>query len=224
MKFWETDGLNQEFIYLAEGEEETATTESTQASSENAEESDNPFAGNSFGLFLYGALFLFMLYNFIKGHRAKKHIKGERYEYDLQSRKSVLVLVVLVAVLGGVNIYTGNLLVGALMIGIAILFFLQTREKAVVSESGIYADGQYYSWDDVKRWGWDKQRGDLVVQTKEFGKQAENHYMRIGIDHMVDINNRIRQFKLGKPSPEEVAQEIEDEEVTKEESNEEEKE
>ncbi|MDY3052575.1 MAG: DUF5673 domain-containing protein [Ndongobacter sp.] len=157
----------------------------------------SPFM-NQLVLFLYGGLLLYFLYQFYKGARARKAITGERFEFPRTTRRMNLILAMLVAGLGIVNFIMQDYLGGALMFALAVVFFALTKEKIIVCANGIYADSNFYEWKDVKRWGWDKKEGDLILISHERGKKDESHIIRIGREQMEPVNDRIRQFKLNK--------------------------
>ena len=176
--------------------EEAKTEESTKQ--EAGDPAKTTFGSTQFALILYAGLLLFMGYNYVKSLRSKAKVKGEKTVFHTKTGWSILILILAILGLGIGNVVIGEYATGAVMIALSIIFALQSREPIIVSEEGIYADTQYYPWTDVRRWGWDRSKGDLVVITKEFGKDEQSHYLRIGKQHMNEVNQKIREYKLGK--------------------------
>ncbi len=189
---WET-------IDLAQAESEAETGEETQAPGPEAEQT--PEGLNNITYIVYGVMLLYLLYMFYKSWKSKKNIDEVVATYGKKQTFVMNLLLVVILALGVSNLALGNYLIGALMVAIAILFFFMTREKIIIANNGIYGDNQFFTWDEIKRWQWDISRGDLVIVTKEFGKSDQTHFMRLGKEHINEVNDHIREYKLGKTPP-----------------------
>lgn len=147
---------------------------------------------------VYIGLFMYIMYQFIKGKKAKKDLQGERAVFRRPMTKSNIVFILLIIIFGAVNIYGTQYLIGAIMIILGTILALQTQDSIIVAENGIFGDGKFYPWDQVKRWGWNQDRGDLVLLLKEYGKKEENAVIHVGRQLMTEVNLKIRAFKLHK--------------------------
>jgi len=147
---------------------------------------------------VYGIILLFLAYQWYKGLKMRRKLEGERYAFKRPITIINYILVFSMIILGGLNIYGGQLYGGIVIALLGIVFFVSRFDSIIVGENGIYGDTQFVSWKEVKRWGWDKKRGDLILVTKEKGKPEKNTFMRVGVDLMIPVNDRIREMKLGK--------------------------
>lgn len=188
-----------DYIDIADAEGQAQTGEATtQADSGSAEA---PQGLNNLTYIVYGAMLLYLLYMVYKSLKSKKNIDEVVESYGKKQTFVMNLLLAVILTLGVSNLVLGNYLIGGLMVAIAILFFFITREKIIIAKNGIYGDNQFFAWDDIKRWQWDVARGDLVIVTKEFGKNEQTYFMRLGKEHINEVNDYIREFKLGKTPP-----------------------
>lgn len=96
------------------------------------------------------------------------------------------------------NALTGAYVSAIVMFVLSIIMYITFRDYVIVGENGIYGEGIFTPWENVKRWGWDRTRGDLVLLTKERGKGQNTFTIRAGKTHMEEINQTIRRYKLNK--------------------------
>lgn len=172
--------------------------ESAAASGDAAKKAAPAVFDDRFIALVYGGLALFFLWQLIKGYRATRGLTEPKYEFSKKMRKLNLVLVALILAMGVYSIVIKTYLSGAMMIILGVLFYLSMKGKVIVCANGVYGEGNLYEWEEIKKWGWDTSVGDLVLLIKKRGKQEEQRVIRVGVDQMNEVNDRIREFKLDK--------------------------
>ena len=170
-----------------------ASTESTAAAGQNSWLLDDKMIA-----IIYLVLAAFFMYQFYKGYKAKKKLAEPKYAFSRTPKKLNLALVGCIVVFAVLTIISKAYISGAAMLLLAVFFFLSLKEKIFVAGNGIYGDGAFYPWEELRKWGWDKENGDLVLLLKKHGKPEENRVIRVGQENMVAVNDRIREFKLNK--------------------------
>lgn len=164
-------------------------------------------SGSSFDviiLVLYGALIIWLIYRLIKANKSKKNLTGEVSGFTRKISIMEYVLLVLLLSSGAINVYgyihdknQNALLTGGVMLIMALVFFANTRSKLYVAENGIVITDQFFTYKEIKKWGFDQKRGELVVLTKK-DQQENRQSVQVKVEEIENINNLIRKYKLGK--------------------------
>lgn len=183
------------FLRIASTAPAASTAAATEAAAQPAR---GALLTNNMISILYGGLLLYFLYQIYKGYRSKAKLVGEKTTFTSTKKPLHYVLVAMMALLGVVNIWTRQFVSGILMLLLSAAFLYQSRDKIIVADNGIYGDSKFYGWDDFRKWGFDKNNGDLVMVIKERGKAESNAVIRVGQENMVRVNDLIREKKLKK--------------------------
>lgn len=147
---------------------------------------------------LYGGLILFFLYRMFKNSRERKKVKGNQIrEFNKTYSKWIYILGGLIVVFGVMNIIAKQYLAGALMIILVLVLLLDQMDKILISEEGIYGQGTYIEWHELKKWAYNENTKDLNLITKA-GGQEKNNVMKVDDKNLHEINDLIRKYKLGK--------------------------
>lgn len=147
---------------------------------------------------IYAGLLIFMLWQIFKGIKAKKGLEDPQYKFRPVRQVLTFVLFLLIVLMGIFNIYMGMWPAGIIMLLLGATLWYTGQDPVVIAKNGIYGDAKFYPWGEIRKWGWDKSKGDLVLVTKEHGKAETNTIIRIGLDNMLEVNERIRELKLNK--------------------------
>lgn len=147
---------------------------------------------------IYGALLLFFVYKIIKGKSMEKKLEGPIYSVKRGNKKSTFLICLLMAVMGVISFVGGQKLDGVVMILLAIVFYFYNLIEIKLGQNGMLADNNFIEWKEIRKWGWDTKRGDLVYMTKERGKAPTSSSIHIGQENMEEVNKQIRRLKLGK--------------------------
>ena len=83
------------------------------------------------------------------------------------------------------------------MVTLAILFIITTNEKMFITEDGIFDQGTYIKWDELKKWGFDLKNSELVLKSK-IGYEEKVNYVKVKEEDVDEINELIRKYKLNK--------------------------
>ncbi len=147
---------------------------------------------------IYGALLIFFLYKIIRGKTMEKQLEGPIYSVKRGNKKSTLFICLLMAGMGVISFVGGQKLDGIVMVLLAIVFFFYNLIEIKLGQNGMLADNVFIEWKEIRKWGWDTKRGDLVYVTKERGKAPTSSSIHIGQEYMEEVNKQIRRLKLGK--------------------------
>lgn len=150
---------------------------------------------------LYLGMLVFLLYQVFRAVRMERKLKAPKYSYSTRPKSINMVLMSIIFIFGVMTIVSQKEYArGLMMIFLGITFYFSSKNKIIVSQEGLFADNKYIPWQDLRKWAWDTKTGNLVIITKEFGKSEMRQVLQIGRPHMGEINERIREFKLGKKS------------------------
>lgn len=147
---------------------------------------------------MYGGLILFFLYRQYKAYRARQTITGHEKHYFKKSiSRFVIILGALVAVFGIYNIVASQYLAGALMVSLVVVMGLEYLDRIILTEEGIYGNGEFIEWKEIRKWAFSEDTHELILQYKREFKE-EVAYIRVEEDQIEKINLLIRRYKLGK--------------------------
>lgn len=146
---------------------------------------------------LYSALIVYMIYKIVASKGAKKKIQGQAFVYKRFVSKWLYILCTMILVFGIVNIFTADKISGVLMIGLMAVLFISFQDNTVICESGIYGQGVFIEWHELKKWGFDTKRSELICQYKR-NMTEKQAYLKIDVSYMEDANAKIKEFKQNK--------------------------
>ena len=157
-----------------------------------------------FILILYVGIIVFFAFRIFKGQKNKSLLEGQVKGFGRKVSPLEIGLVVVLLVTGVMNLYQGYklnnttaMLTAGVMVVLAFIFGLYAKNKTYVGENGILANSSFYTYKELKKWGFDKEGSDLVMQVKK-DNQASNEVVKVKKEDMVEINNLIRKYKLNK--------------------------
>jgi len=159
---------------------------------------------DKFIIILYVVMIGFLGYRLIKSSREKKKLEGKITTFKKRISSMEYILFALLVVTGAVNLYNGvktdvsyNKITGGVMILMALIFFFATNEKLYIAENGLLMTGNFYTYKEIKKFGFDSNRGDFVILVKSKGKENRSAFQSNKADIDV-INKLMRKYKLGK--------------------------
>lgn len=153
---------------------------------------------------LYGVIVVFFLYRIVKQLRDKKKLEGNVEAFKRPSSTFEVILFSVLVVTGIVNLYFGyqqsnkqNMLTALVMIALAVVFMISSKSKLYVAENGILSNASFATYKQIRKWGFDKENGDLVLLIKD--QKGESREMtKVNKADIERINTLIRKYKLGK--------------------------
>ncbi len=159
---------------------------------------------DSFIIILYVGITLFFVYRLIKGQRSKVHLEGEAHDFTRATSSFEKILFAILLVTGVVNFYNGYrqgintaMITAVVMIILAVVFALASRNKFYIAENGILVNSSFYNYKEIKKWGFDTEKADFVMQVKR-NNQVSNEVVKVERDDIEEINTLIRKYKLNK--------------------------
>lgn len=159
---------------------------------------------DKFIIILYVVMIGFLGYRLIKSTKEKKKLKGKITAFKKRITTIEYILFAMLIVTGVVNLYNGvktdvtyNKITGGVMIVMALVFFFATNEKLYIAENGLLMAGKFYTYKEIRKFGFDPDRGDFVILVKSKGQENRSAIQvnKIDIDA---INKLMRKYKLGK--------------------------
>ena len=90
-----------------------------------------------------------------------------------------------------------SIIMAIIMVVLAIVFGLAQRSKLYIAENGILINSNFYNYKELKKWGFDKEGNDLVLQVKK-DRQTSNEMTKVKAEDTEEINTLIRRYKLNK--------------------------
>ncbi len=149
--------------------------------------------------FLYLAMLLFLAYQTVRSHQVLSRLEEPKYTFESRPKTINLILTVMILGFGVITfVLQKSYVTGVIMILLGLVFLYSSRNRVIVAKEGFFADNKYFTWGEVRRWAWDVEGGNLVIVTKTRGKKMERQVLQVGRVKMTEINERFRQFKLGK--------------------------
>lgn len=147
---------------------------------------------------LYGGMILYFIYRQIAGYRERQKIQGQVLStFRKEISKVTYILGALIIGFGIFSIVNKQYIPGALMIILVIVLLIDTRDSIIVTEAGIYAQGKFLLWSQIKKWAFDLDSSELVLTYKE-DIQEKNQYVKVDKNKIEELNMIIRKLKLGK--------------------------
>ncbi|MGF0039346.1 DUF5673 domain-containing protein [Peptoniphilaceae bacterium SGI.131] len=160
-------------------------------------QSTNIFSNDMFIYVMYGFMILFFVYRIIKHRLALNKLSGERKAFERSFSKMMYGLGFVILGFGALQIYYGFYGVGAVMIGLILVIFIESKNKLVFAENGYVSQGDFVEWDKIKKWGFDKTRNELVISYKALNREKTS-YNKVKPEEIDKINGVIRKHRLKK--------------------------
>lgn len=152
----------------------------------------------TFVYLMYGGLILFFLYKQYTGMQEKKKIQGQTIKtFKKEVSKLTYILGALIIAFGIFNIVNHQYISGVLMIALVLVLLLDTRDTTIATDMGLYGQGKYLPWNQIKKWAFDLNTSELVLTYKD-EMQDKSHYVKVEKTKIEELNSIIRRFKLGK--------------------------
>ncbi|WP_296115090.1 DUF5673 domain-containing protein [uncultured Anaerococcus sp.] len=155
-------------------------------------------------LILYGAITIFFMYRIFKKSKDKKMLGANAKAFKRPITSMEVILFSILVVVGGINIVNGykvgdkySIMTAAVMIILAIVFMVFSLSKLYIAENGMLLNMGFVSFKELKKWGFDTNRGDLVMAVKKDGN-TNRESIKVKKEDIEEINGLIRKYKLGK--------------------------
>lgn len=159
---------------------------------------------DNFVLIMYIAIIVFFAYRLFKAQKNKKLLTGEVNRFDRPSTTFEWVLLAFWLATGVFNLVAGlkqdnknAIMMSIVMVILAFVFALSQQNKLYIAENGILINSNFYTYKELKKWGFDKEKNDFVIQAKK-DKQNTNEATKVKSLDIVEVNRLIRKYKLGK--------------------------
>ncbi|WP_311482066.1 DUF986 family protein [uncultured Anaerococcus sp.] len=155
-------------------------------------------------LVLYGAITIFFIYRIIKQAMDRKTLGAEVKAFKRPISSMEVVLFSILVVVGGINLVNGyklndkySMMTAIVMMVLAVVFIIFTLSKLYIAENGMLLNSGFVSFKDLKKWGFDTNRGELVMAVKK-DRNNTRESVRVRKEDIEEINELIRKYKLGK--------------------------
>lgn len=155
------------------------------------------FMGDTFILLLYGALILYFIYKIYKRRKAAKNAEGQVYKFKKHTPILITVLSAMLVGFGIFSIINNMVASGVVMIALVLAMTVDQFNPHIFAENGFVENGNWVDWKEVKKWDFDEQSGELVVQYKK-GFENKTGYLRLNKDQIEDVQALFRKYKLNK--------------------------
>lgn len=192
---------------LAEGSsQESAVSNPAVSSSQSSAQATKAPASMAKGplgmdmiTYLYLGILAFFLYQMYKTKKYKKILQEPVKVVQRKAKIANYALAIFLIILGFFNSFSAhNYIAGVVMALLGFVFGANSSTPIYLAPNGILADNAFVPWSQIKRWGWNTDNGDLVVEIKLRGKPSKTSAVHVGTDKMKEVNDYIRQLKLGK--------------------------
>lgn len=155
-------------------------------------------------LILYGAITVFFIYRIFKQNKDKNLLGANVTSFKRPITSMEMILFSILVVVGGVNHVNGyktndknSMMTACVMVVLAIVFMIFTLCKLYISEKGMLINSGFVNFKDLKKWGFDTNRGELVMAIKK-DKNTTRESVKVKKEDIEEINELIRKYKLGK--------------------------
>lgn len=155
-------------------------------------------------LVLYGAITIFFIYRLFKQQKDKKMLGENAKEFKKPISSMEMILFSILVVVGGVNMVNGyrindkySMMTAGVMIILAIVFMVFSMTKLFIAENGMLTNTGFVNFKELKKWGFDTNRGELVMAVKKDGNTSRES-VKVRKEDIDEINELIRKYKLGK--------------------------
>lgn len=155
-------------------------------------------------LILYGAITLFFIYRLFKQAKDRKLLGENALSFKKPISSIEMILFSILLVVGGVNFFNGyklndknSMMTAVVMVVLAFVFMIFSLSKLYIAEEGMVLNSGFISFKELKKWGFDTNRGELVMAIKK-DKNTTRETVKVRKEDIAEINDLIRKYKLGK--------------------------
>lgn len=155
-------------------------------------------------LVLYGAITVFFIYKLFKQAKDRKLLSENAVSYKKPISSMEMILFSILLVVGGVNFFNGyklndrnSMMTAVVMVVLAIVFLIFTLSKLYIAENGMLLSSGFVTFKELKKWGFDTNRGELVMAIKK-DQNTTRETVKVRKEDIEEINELIRKYKLGK--------------------------
>lgn len=155
-------------------------------------------------LILYGAITVFFIYRLFKQAKDKKLLGENALSFKKPISSMEMILFSILLVVGGVNFFNGyklnnknSMMTAVVMVVLAFVFMIFSLSKLYIAEEGMLLNSGFVSFKELKKWGFDTNRGELVMAIKK-DKNTTRETVKVRKEDIEEINELIRKYKLGK--------------------------
>lgn len=155
-------------------------------------------------LVLYGAITIFFIYRLFKQTKDRKLLGENAQAFKKPMSSMEMILFSILLVVGGVNFVNGyrvndknSMMTAVVMVILAVVFLIFTLSKLYIAENGMLTNSGFVSFKELKKWGFDTNRGELVMAVKKDGNTSRES-VKVRKEDIDEINELIRKYKLGK--------------------------
>ena len=155
-------------------------------------------------LILYGLITVFFIYKLFKQAKDRKILSENAISFKKPISSMEMILFSILLVVGGVNFFNGyklndknSMMIAAVMVVLAIVFLIFTLSKLYIAENGMLLSSGFVSFKEIKKWGFDTNRGELVMAIKK-DQNTTRETVKVRKEDIEEINELIRKYKLGK--------------------------
>lgn len=155
-------------------------------------------------LILYGAITVFFIYKLFKQAKDRKVLSENAISFKKPISSMEMILFSILLVVGGVNFFNGyklndknSMMTAVVMVVLAIVFLIFTLSKLYIAENGMLLNSGFVTFKELKKWGFDTNRGELVMAIKK-DQNTTRETVKVRKEDIEEINELIRKYKLGK--------------------------
>ena len=146
---------------------------------------------------MYGGLSLFFIWKIFKTYQAQKKLEGKIFRFKKNISKVMMGLGFLILVFSVLSIFQGQYVTGLLMALLIIVLTVEYTTPNHFAENGFVIDSKFIEWNQVKKWAFQVEKGELVVDYKE-GFQEKTSYMKLKPQDVSEVDGLFRTYKLKK--------------------------
>src|SRR5699024_586589 len=151
-------------------------------------------SGNQFVDLIYIMFFGFTLKQVVDIVKSRKKLKTPIATFSQRPRVIAVIMAFLLLFLGISFMLTNPGLIAVICIFIGLAYSYMSVEKIMVSEEGIYFNGRFDRWDEIKQWTFDEGDKNLILKTTK-PKNKETRVIPVKPEYKDILNNIIRQRK-----------------------------
>ena len=155
-------------------------------------------------LILYGAITIFFIYKLFKQAKDRNLLGENAQSFKKPISSMEMILFSILLVVGGVNFYNGyklndrnSMMTAVVMVVLAFVFMVFSLSKLYIAENGMLLTSGFVTFKELKKWGFDTNRGELVMAIKK-DQNTTRETVKVRKEDIEEINELIRKYKLGK--------------------------
>lgn len=152
----------------------------------------------------YIGLIVFFLYRLFKEMKNKKLLEGKQSAFNKEITIFEKLLIGVLLASGAAYLIMGiqakkndAIIMAIIMLVLSVVFAIAQNNKLYIAENGMVINSNFYTYKELKKWGFDKEKNDLVLQVKK-QNQASNEFTKVRKEDINEINTLIRRYKLNK--------------------------